>query len=282
MKILETDALTRRFGDLIAVDHFTLTVDSAETFGLLGPNGAGKTTVIKMLTTLLPVTSGSARVAGFDIERRPNDVRRSIGYVPQILSADGTLTGYENLLVFARLFDLPAKQRTERIQEALQIMGLTDAKDRLVRTYSGGMIRRLEIAQSMIHRPRLLFLDEPTVGLDPLARNAVWDYIRRLRTEYGMTIFLTTHYMEEAESLCDRVAIMHLGRIAALGTPRELEEKVHADIGPQVRENGNGHVTGYEGITLNEVFAHYTGGELDSGGNYRDTSRVRRTARRLG
>lgn len=281
MRIVETESLTRRFGDLTAVDQFTLAVDAGETFGLLGPNGAGKTTVIKMLTTLLPVTAGSARVAGFDIERRPNEVRRSIGYVPQILSADGTLTGFENLLVFARLYDIPAADREPRIREALHVMGLEDAADRLVRTYSGGMIRRLEIAQSMIHRPRLLFLDEPTVGLDPLARNAVWEYIRRLRTEFGMTIFLTTHYMEEAESLCDRVAIMHLGRIAALGTPKALEDEVAAELGPIVREtvhvNGNG-----SGITLNEVFAHYTGGELDSGGNYRDTSRVRRTARRLG
>ena len=269
MHILETQELTRRFGELTAVDAFTLDVDVGETFGLLGPNGAGKTTVIKMLTTLLPPTGGRARVAGFDIQRRPNEVRRSIGYVPQILSADGTLTGYENLLVFARLYDLPSKERSPRIEEALHVMGLTDAKDRLVRTYSGGMIRRLEIAQSMIHRPRLLFLDEPTVGLDPLARNAVWDYIRRLRTEYGMTIMLTTHYMEEAESLCGRVAIMHLGRLSALGTPADLEHAVAEE-------------TGGNGITLNEVFAHYTGGELDSGGNYRDTSRVRRTARRLG
>lgn len=275
MDILETDALTRRFGDLTAVDRFSLTVAAGETFGLLGPNGAGKTTVIKMLTTLLPATSGTARVAGFDIRRKPNDVRRSIGYVPQILSADGTLTGYENLLVFARLFDIPAAERIPRIREALRVMGLSDAADRLVRTYSGGMIRRLEIAQSMIHRPRLLFLDEPTVGLDPLARNAVWDYIRRLRTEFGMTIFLTTHYMEEAESLCDRVAIMHVGRIAALGTPKHLEEAVAAQVGAAGPNGGHG-------ITLNEVFAHYTGGELDSGGNYRDTSRVRRTARRLG
>ncbi len=282
MDVLQTKELTRRFGELTAVDRFSLTVQAGETFGLLGPNGAGKTTVIKMLTTLLPATSGEATVAGFDIRRRPNDVRRSIGYVPQILSADGTLTGYENLLVFARLYDIPAADREPRIREALRVMGLSDAADRLVRTYSGGMIRRLEIAQSMIHRPRLLFLDEPTVGLDPLARNAVWDYIRRLRTEFGMTIFLTTHYMEEAESLCDRVAIMHLGKIAALGTPRDLEEKVYEEAGPQVLEKDNGHITGYEGVTLNEVFAHYTGGELDSGGNYRDTSRVRRTARRLG
>ena len=279
MRILETEALTRRFGELTAVDAFSLAVDAGETFGLLGPNGAGKTTVIKILTTLLPATAGTARVAGYDIAHKPNEVRRSIGYVPQILSADGTLTGYENLLVFARLYDLSPKERGPRIEEALQVMGLTTAKDRLVRTYSGGMIRRLEIAQSMIHRPRLLFLDEPTVGLDPLARNAVWDYIRRLRTEFGMTIFLTTHYMEEAEILCDRVAIMHLGKIAALGTPAELERAVAAAMGPNGHGNGPGNGGG---ITLNEVFAHYTGGELDSGGNYRDTSRVRRTARRLG
>ncbi len=273
MNILETEALTKSFGELTAVDHFTLSVDAGECFGLLGPNGAGKTTVIKMLTTLLPVTSGTARIAGFDIRHRANDVRRSIGYVPQILSADGTLTGYENLLVFSKLYDIPAAERVPRIREALQVMGLADAADRLVRTYSGGMIRRLEIAQSMIHRPRLLFLDEPTVGLDPLARNAVWDYIRRLRTEYGMTIFLTTHYMEEAEVLCDRVAVMHLGKMAALGTPKELEREVAEETGSVGAGNG---------ITLNEVFAHYTGGEVDSGGNYRDTSRVRRTARRLG
>jgi len=251
------------------VDRFTLSVEAGETFGLLGPNGAGKTTVIRMLTTLLPLTSGSARVAGYDVVHRATDVRRSIGYVSQILSADGSLTGYENLLVFARLYDLPRDQIRARVEEALQIMGLSNAANRLVKTYSGGMIRRLEIAQSMIHRPRLLFLDEPTVGLDPLARGAVWDYIRRLRTEFGMTIFLTTHYMEEAESLCGRVAIMHLGALSALGSPKELEEAVAADLGG-------------DHITLNEVFAHYTGGELDSGGNYRDTSRVRRTARRLG
>lgn len=269
MPILETKELTRRFGELTAVDRFTLSVEPGETFGLLGPNGAGKTTVIRMLTTLLPITSGSAKVAGHDVEHRATDVRRSIGYVSQILSADGSLTGYENLLVFARLYDLPHDQIKPRVEEALEIMGLRDAAHRLVKTYSGGMIRRLEIAQSMIHRPRLLFLDEPTVGLDPLARGAVWDYIRRLRTEFGMTLFLTTHYMEEAESLCDRVAIMHLGAISALGTPKELEDAVAADLGG-------------DHITLNEVFAHYTGGELDSGGNYRDTSRVRRTARRLG
>lgn len=268
MSVLETHALTKRFGNLTAVDSFTLSVDVGETFGLIGPNGAGKTTVIKMLTTLLPVTSGSATVAGYDIVHRANDVRRSIGYVPQMLSADGSVTGYENLLVFARLYDIPAAEIKSRVRDSLEIMGLSDAADRLVRTYSGGMVRRLEIAQSMIHRPRLLFLDEPTVGLDPMARAAVWEHIRYLRDQYGTTILVTTHYMDEAEALCNRVAIMHLGKMAALGTPKELEDSV-------ARETGTDHVT------LDEVFSHYSGGIMDSGGSFRDAARTRRTAQRL-
>lgn len=265
MPILETKALTRRFGTLTAVNALTISVEAGEVFGLLGPNGAGKTTAIKMLTTLLPPTAGAATIAGFDVVRHPAEVRRIIGYVPQVLSADGTLTGYENLLIFAKLYDIPRAERESRIRSALAFMGLEDAADKLVREYSGGMIRRLEVAQSMLHRPRLLFLDEPTVGLDPLARKAVWEHIARLRTDYGTTIFLTTHYMEEADSLCHRVAIMHLGEVAAIGTPAELK----ASIG------GNG-------VTLDDVFAHYTGGELESGGSYRETARTRRTARRLG
>ncbi len=251
------------------MDAFTLSIETGETFGLLGPNGAGKTTVIKMLSTLIPPTSGSASVAGYDIVRHPMDVRRSIGYVPQILSADGQLTGYENLLVFARLFDIPSAEIGSRVQASLDMMGLTEAAHRLVRTYSGGMIRRLEIAQSMIHRPRLLFLDEPTVGLDPLARNVVWGHIRQLRDQYGTTILVTTHYMDEAEILCSRVAVMHLGKIAALGTPKELEATV-------ARETGADHAT------LDDVFSHYSGGTMDSGGTFRDVARTRRTAQRLG
>jgi ABC-2 type transport system ATP-binding protein len=265
MTILETKALTRRFGALVAVNALTIAVETGEVFGLLGPNGAGKTTAIKMLTTLLPPTSGSASVAGFDVVRRAGDVRRAIGYVPQVLSADGTLTGYENLLIFAKLYDIPRAERESRIHDALAFMGLADAADKAVRQYSGGMIRRLEIAQSMLHRPRVLFMDEPTVGLDPLARNSVWEHIERLRSDYGTTIFMTTHIMEEADSLCSRVAIMHLGQVAAIGTPAELK----ASIG------GNG-------VTLDDVFIHYAGGTLESGGNYRETSRTRRTAQRLG
>ncbi|MGC8491149.1 MAG: ATP-binding cassette domain-containing protein [Syntrophobacteraceae bacterium] len=265
MQILETDSLCRRFGEHTAVESVSLSLEAGEAFGLLGPNGAGKTTMIKMLTTLLPPTSGSARVAGFDIVRRAREVRRVIGYVPQLVSADGSLSGYENLLIFAKLYDIPRSERLLRIGEALSFVGLSDAARRLVREYSGGMIRRLEIAQSVLHRPRVLFLDEPTVGLDPVARRAVWDHIERLRGDYGTTIFLTTHLMEEADSLCSRIAIMHRGRVAAIGRPDELK----ASIG------GNG-------TTLDDVFVHYAGDRLDAGGGYRETSRTRRTARRLG
>lgn len=266
MNILETQQLTRRFGQLTAVDGLTISVDAGEVFGLLGPNGAGKTTAIKMLTTLLPPTSGNATIAGFDVVRHAADVRRLIGYVPQMLSADGSLTGYENLLIFAKLYDLPRAGRERQVRDALAFMGLAEAGDKLVRDYSGGMIRRLEIAQSMLHQPRLLFLDEPTVGLDPLARIAVWEHIAQLRTEHDTTILLTTHFMEEADSLCSRVAIMHLGRVAALGTPTELKMSL-----------------GRPGATLDDVFVHYAGDRLEAAvGGYRETSRTRRTARRLG
>jgi ABC-2 type transport system ATP-binding protein len=261
---VETRDLTRKFGPLVAVDSLSLSVESGEVFGLLGPNGAGKTTVIKMLTTLLPPTSGTASVAGADIVRHPLAVRRAIGYVPQLLSADGTLTGRENLLIFAKLYGMRRRERKVEIPAALTFMGLDAFADKLVRQYSGGMIRRLEIAEAMLHRPQVVFLDEPTVGLDPVARQAVWDHIARLRADWGTTILLTTHYMEEADALCGRVVIMHLGRVVASGTPLELKNSI-----------------GGNGATLDEVFAHYTGDNLESGGTYRETGRTRRTARRL-
>jgi ABC-2 type transport system ATP-binding protein len=261
--ILATEALTRRFGALTVVDSLTISVDAGEVFGLLGPNGAGKTTAIKMLTTLLRPSSGRASVADFDIIRQAASVRRTIGYVPQALSVDGSLTGYENLLIFAKLYDIPRKERESRIESALVFMGLRDVAGKLVREYSGGMIRRLEIAQSTLHRPRVLFLDEPTIGLDPLARKAVWEHIERLRDDYGTTLLLTTHYMEEADKLCSRVAIMHLGKVVTSGTPAELK----ASIG---------------GGTLDDVFVRYAGDTLESGGSYRETSSERRVARRLG
>ncbi len=268
MKIIETNALTRRFGDLIACDNLSIAVEQGEIFGLLGPNGAGKTTAIKMLTTLLPPTSGNASVAGYDIVHQASAVRRVIGYVPQMLSADGTLTGYENLLIFAKLYDIPRRERNKRIHDVMSFMDLADDANRLVRTYSGGMIRRLEIAQSMMHRPRVLFLDEPTIGLDPLARRAVGDLITDLRDNYDATIFMTTHLMEEADLLCGRVAIMHRGKVAALGSPSELKSAI-----------------GKEGATLEDVFVHFAGSEIEAEGDgrdYRETQQTRRTARRLG
>jgi ABC-2 type transport system ATP-binding protein len=263
--IIEVHDLVKRFGDYLAVNQVNLEVTEGTVFGLLGPNGAGKSTIIKMLTTLLPPTSGRAVIAGFDVTRQPMEVRRRIGYVPQALSADGTLTGYENLMVFARLYDLPRARREPVVREALALMGLDDSADKLVRTYSGGMIRRLEVAQAMLHQPQVLFLDEPTVGLDPVARNAVWEYLKTLRSERNVTVFLTTHYMEEADHLCEYVCIMHLGKIVAQGTPAELKAAVG---GPET--------------TLDAVFTHYTGNSLESGGSYRETARSRRTARRLG
>jgi ABC-2 type transport system ATP-binding protein len=265
MTILETDALTRRFGELTAVDAMTMSLAPGEVFGLLGPNGAGKTTAIKMLTTLLPSTSGTAQIAGFEIARHADSVRRAIGYVPQMISIDPALTGYENLSIFAKLYELPRAERESRISDALALVGLTDAAGKLARQYSGGMIRRLEIAQSTLHRPVLLFLDEPTVGLDPIARQAVWEHIESLRANFGTTIFLTTHYMEEAERLCSRVAIMHRGKIVKDDSPAGLKASV-----------------GNDQATLGDVFVHYAGDTLESGGSYRETSRGRRTAKRLG
>lgn len=261
---VETDRLTRRFGPLAAVDGLTLRISSGAIFGLLGPNGAGKSTTVKMLATLLPPTSGQARVAGWDVVREAHEVRRRIGYVPQLLSADGLLTGYENLLISAKLYGIPRRERGQRVEEALRFMGLLDAARVLVRNYSGGMIRRLEIAQAILHRPQILFLDEPTVGLDPVARRAVWAYIRELRDRFGTTVILTTHDMEEADHLCDVVAILHRGRLTAMGVPADLKAQVGT------------------GATLDDVFAHVTGGAITEGGTFRDVVRTRRTARRLG
>jgi ABC-2 type transport system ATP-binding protein len=256
--VVTTDALTRRFGTLTAVEALTLEVRRGEVFGLLGRNGAGKSTFIKMLTTLLPPTSGSARIAGFDLVQKASAVRRAIGYVPQALSADGELTGYENLLVFAQLYDVPRSERKARIAEALAFMDLSESAGKLVKSYSGGMIRRLEIAQSTLHRPQVLFLDEPTVGLDPLARHAVWNQVEELRARSGTTILLTTHYMDEAERLCDRIAILNRGKLAALGAPRDLR----AQIG--------------ERSTLDDVFERFTGEALEAGAGYVEAARTRR------
>jgi ABC-2 type transport system ATP-binding protein len=249
---------------MTAVDRLNLRVRHGAIFGLLGPNGAGKSTTIKMLTTLLDPTSGTAIVAGHDIVRSPAAVRRSIGYVPQLVSADGGLTGYENLNLSARLYGVRHNERKQRIEEALQFMGLADSAKRLVKTYSGGMIRRLEVAQAMLHRPTVLFLDEPTVGLDPIARRTVQDRLTELRRDYQMTVLLTTHDMDEADELCDELAVLHLGKVAAVGRPAELK----AAVGPDA--------------SLDDVFAHFSGATIQEGGSYRDIRQTRSTARRLG
>ncbi len=261
---IETFDLRRSFGEITAVDRLNLHVRQGAIFGLLGPNGAGKSTTIKMLTTLLAPSSGAATVAGHDIVNDPAAVRRSIGYVPQLVSADGALTAYENLHLSARLYGIPRAERSRRILEALEFMGLGDAAQRLVRTYSGGMIRRLEVAQAMLHRPAVLFLDEPTVGLDPVARRTVRDRLLELRRDFQMTVLISTHAMDEADELCDELAILHLGRVAAVGSPASLK----AAVAPNA--------------TLQDVFVHFAGAAIQEEGNYRDVRQTRSTARRLG
>jgi ABC-2 type transport system ATP-binding protein len=255
--------LTRRFDRLVAVDQLTFLADAGSIFGLLGPNGAGKSTLIKMLTTLLPASGGTALVAGFDIARQPAEVRRNIGYVSQMLSADGELTGYENLLISAKLYGIGRQERTDRIAAALEFMDLTGAASKLVKQYSGGMIRRLEIAQAMLHRPAVLFMDEPTVGLDPVAKHSVWTRIRELRQQFGTAILMTTHDMDEADALCDVVAFLNRGRLLAIDAPQNLKTAIRP------------------GATLNDVFVHHTGTSIADEGDLTDVARTRRTARRL-
>jgi ABC-2 type transport system ATP-binding protein len=255
------------FGTVQAVDGVSFSIAPGEVFGLLGPNGAGKTTTIRVLTTLIRADSGAISVFGHDTRTAAMLVRHLIGYLPQQLSADFQLTGYENVWLFARLFDLPRRQRDQRIREVLAAMGLDDVRERLVSTYSGGMVRRLELAQALVNRPALLVLDEPTIGLDPLARGDVWERVKELREETGMTVLLTTHYMEEADTLCERIALMHHGRIRSQGTPAELK----ARLGP--------------GATLDDVFRHDVGTDIEDEemtGGGRDVRSTRRTAQRLG
>jgi len=256
--------LSRYYGAVKAVDGISLTIPRGEIFGLLGPNGAGKSTTVKMLTTLLPPTSGTALVLGCDIVKDPSGIREKIGYVPQLLSADGDLTGYENLLISAKYYGLDSGRRKARIREVLAFMGLTEFADQLASTYSGGMIRRLEIGAALLHEPEVLFLDEPTVGLDPSARKSLWENIEELQSRYGTTILLTTHDMDEADRLCDRVAFMYQGRIVCIGAP----EKLKADIG------------GKPG-TLGDVFIYYTGTSVKQGDDLDHVRQVRRTISRL-
>nr|WP_321353431.1 ATP-binding cassette domain-containing protein [uncultured Methanoregula sp.] len=226
MSAIETRGLTKYYDSLCAVDDLTLSVDN-EIFALLGPNGSGKTTTVLMLTTLLRPTLGSAFVCGHDVSREADIVRKKLSYVPQEMAIDIRLTGRENVMFFAKIYGIP--DRNARVDEVLAIMELTDRADDLVKNYSGGMRRRLELAQALVHEPEVLFLDEPTIGLDVAARKTIWEHIRDLKSS-GMTIFVTTHYMDEADQFCDRVGIISRGRIMALGTPAELKARLMKDI----------------------------------------------------
>lgn len=230
MSIIKTLNLSKHYDKLTAVDNLNLEIKEGEVFGLLGPNGAGKTTMIHMLATLLKPTSGSATVNGFDIIKQPGDVRRSIGIVFQEPSSDDILTGQENLKLHAMMYGVPRKLADERIKEVLKIVDLTDRKDDLVKKYSGGMRRRLELGRGLLHHPKILFLDEPTLGLDPQSREHIWKYIQRIVKEKHITVILTTHYMEEADMLCDRIGIIDLGKIVILDSPDKLKKVIGGDI----------------------------------------------------
>jgi ABC-2 type transport system ATP-binding protein len=218
--------LVKKFGDFTAVAGISFTVAQGEIFGLLGPNGAGKTTLIRMLTTLTPPTSGIARVGGHDVSTDADAVRQSIGVIPQALTSDPELTAEENLLIHAKLYGVPAKRRPELLRDLLEAVNLTKFSKSLVATFSGGMRRRLEVARGLVHSPKILFLDEPTTGLDPVSRTGVWEMIEKLKAQAGLTLLLTTHYMDEADKLCDRIAIVDHGKLATLDTPTRLKDSV--------------------------------------------------------
>lgn len=263
-EIILADSLIKRFGDVIAVDGLSFRIRQNEIFAFLGPNGAGKTTTIKMLITLLAPSGGTGIVGGYNVVSNAAAVRRIIGYVPQMISVDGTLTAYENLMLMAQLYDIPRRDRKERVAETLEFLNLHAFSKSLVRTFSGGMIRKLEIGQAMLHHPRVLFLDEPTTGLDPIAKQNVWEHLRQLRDEFGATIFFSTHNMDEASEESDRVAIMNKGKIAAIGTVAELKEK-----------------TEKEDATLEDSFLFFTGNSLSEKGSFRDIRRTRQIEHRL-
>ena len=229
--VIKAEGLTKVFNhNLVAVDHIDFSVKQGEIFGFLGPNGAGKTTTINMLITIMKPTEGTAYILGCDIAKQSTEVRNTIGLVPQEYTADDDLTGYENIILCADLYGIPRETSKKRANELFQLVELTEFKDKKVQTYSGGMRRRLELACGLINRPKVLFLDEPTLGLDVQTRAATWNYIKTLKKEFGMTLFMTTHYLEEADSLCDRVAIIDHGRIVVVGTPTELKDSLGGDI----------------------------------------------------
>jgi len=231
LSIIETNKLTKVFkGDVRAVDSIDFEVKEGEIFGFLGPNGAGKTTTIKMLNTLIAPTSGTAKVAGYDIVKQAADVRTSIGYVAQDVGVDEHSTGKENLTLYGHFYRLDKATIKQRIAEIFELVDLVGYENKMVKTYSGGMRKRLDLAMGLIHNPKLVFMDEPTTGLDPQTRVKIWEYIRKMTKELGITIFLTTHYLEEADQLCNRVAIIDLGKIIATGTPSQLKSSIGGDV----------------------------------------------------
>ncbi len=223
---IEVDHIVKKYGDFTAVNDISFSVADGEIFGLLGPNGAGKSTLIRMMTTLIPITAGHARIGGFDVAKNPDAARRLIGVIPQALTSDIDLTVEENLNIYAKLYDVPAKQRKESIDELLELVDLTKWRGAQTKTLSGGMRRRLEIARGLVHSPRIFFLDEPTTGLDPVSRVAVWEMLTNIKSHRQLTILITTHYMDEADRLCDRIAIVDHGKLVALDTPTALKASV--------------------------------------------------------
>lgn len=225
-KAVEVTGLTKRFGSFTAVDSVSFDVPEGEIFGYLGPNGAGKTTLMRMLTTLLIPSGGSAKIAGFDVVKNSADVRRQIGVISQAMTSDLDLTGYENLDIYGRFYGVPARERRERIKYLLDMVGLSSRAGELVAAYSGGMRRRLEVARGLVHKPKILFLDEPSSGLDPQSRRVMWELLRQIRQESSTTMFLTTHYMEEADALCNRIAIIDAGKLIVMGSPAQLKREI--------------------------------------------------------
>lgn len=302
LSVIEVRNLTKKFEKLTAVDSISFGIEQGEVFGLLGPNGAGKTTTLFMLSTLLKPTSGTALINGFDVTKQPAMVRKSIGIVFQDPSSDDKLTGYENLWLHAMMYDVPNDKRDIRIKEVLELVDLYDKKDVLVKNYSGGMRRRLELGRGLLHNPKILFLDEPTLGLDPQTREKLWDYIDKIVKEEKVTVILTTHYMEEADKLCNRIAIIDFGKIVVLDNPRNLKKKVGGEIiKVKIKNPDIGAIEGLDFVkevkrvddsvfltvndaskdlqrvlkvigdvesvelhapTLNDVFLHYTGREI--------------------
>jgi len=247
MSTIEVHSIVKKFGDFTAVDGVSFKVEAGEVFGLLGPNGAGKSTLIRMLVTLLPPTSGTAAINGFDVVKKADDVRRSIGVIPQAMTSDLELTVEENLVIFAKLYGVPRAKRNKLIAELIAAVELTQWADKPVKNLSGGMRRRVEIARGLVHEPRVFFLDEPTTGLDPVSRTGAWTMLEKIKSERDLTVLLTTHYMDEADKLCDRIAIVDHGKLVALDTPARLKASI-----PGASDR----------TTLDDVFVHYAGRDL--------------------